>query len=93
MTRYLVQPTDRIFAKGCRFFTFSENMDKNIDQNLSSKYSQKPLDQAKKSLTYALKTALKRAIQKLPEATGDLISNKYISPKERQKINEDLRLI
>ena len=93
MTRYLVQPTDRIFAKGCRFFTFSENIDKNIDKNLSSKYSQKPLDQAKKSLTYALKTALKRAIQKLPEATGDLIGNRYISPKERQKINEYLRLI
>ena len=93
MTRYLVQPTDRIFAKGCRFFTFSENIDKNIDKNLSSKYSQKPLDQAKKSLTYALKTALKRAIQKLPEATGDLIGNRCISPKERQKINEDLRLI
>ena len=93
MTRYLVQPTDRIFAKGCRFFTFSENIDKNIDKNLSSKYSQKPLDQAKKSLTYALKTALKRAIQKWPEATGDLIGNRYISPKERQKINEYLRLI
>ena len=93
MTRYLVQPTDRIFAKGCRFFTFSENIDKNIDKNLSSKYSQKPLDQAKKSLTYALKTALKRAIQKLLEATGDLIGNRYISPKERQKINEYLRLI
>ena len=93
MTRYLVQPTDRIFAKGCRFFTFSENIDKNIDKNLSSKYSQKPLDQAKKSLAYALKTALKRAIQKLPEATGDLIGNRYISPKERQKINEYLRLI
>ena len=93
MTRYLVQPTDRIFAKGCRFLSFPENMRKIIDKNLSSKYSQKPLDQAKKSLTYALKTALKRAIQKLPEATGDLISNKYISPKERQKINEDLRLI
>ena len=93
MTRCLVQPTDRIFAKGCRFFTFSENIDKNIDKNLSSKYSQKPLDQAKKSLTYALKTALKRAIQKLPEATGDLIGNRYISPKERQKINEYLRLI
>ena len=93
MTRYLVQPTDRIFAKGCRFFTFSENIDKNIDKNLSSKYSQKPLDQAKKSLTYALKTALKRAIQKLPEATGDLIGNRYISPKERQKTNEYLRLI
>ena len=93
MTRYLVQPTDKIFAKGCRFFTFSENIDKNIDKNLSSKYSQKPLDQAKKSLTYALKTALKRAIQKLPEATGDLIGNRYISPKERQKINEYLRLI
>ena len=53
-----------------------KNVGKNISKNLSSKYSQKLLDHSKQSATYALKTTSKRAIQKLPEATGDLIGNK-----------------
>ena len=44
--------------------------------HLSSKYDQKLLDTAKKSTTDAIKTASKRAIQKIAEATGDLIVNK-----------------
>ena len=52
-----------------------KNIGKNISKNLSSKYSQKLLDHAKQSATYAFKTASKRAIQKLPEATDDLIGN------------------
>ena len=51
-------------------------MGKNISKNLSSKCSQKILDQAKQSATDPLKTASKRAIQKIAEATGDLIGNK-----------------
>ena len=82
MTRYLVQPRDRIFVKGYRFLSFAKNMGrnvrKNISKNLSSKYSQKLLDCAKKSATDALKTASKRAIQKTAEATGDLIVNKIV---------------
>ena len=45
---------------------------------LSSKYGQKLLDGAKKSTTDAIKTASKRAIQKMAEATGDLIDNKIV---------------
>ena len=54
-----------------------------ISKNLSSKYSsgmlamhQKLLDQVKQSATDAIKTASKRSIQKIAEATGDLIGNK-----------------
>ena len=43
MTRYSVQPRDRIFVKGCGFLSFTKNMGKNIgkniSKNLSSKYS------------------------------------------------------
>ena len=49
---------------------------KNTGKSLSNKYSQKLLDSAKKSTTDAIKTASKRAIQKIAEATGDLIGNK-----------------
>ena len=55
MTRYSVQPRDRIFVKGYGFLSFTKNMGrnigKNVSKNLSSKYHQKLLDHAKKSGT------------------------------------------
>ena len=51
MTRYAVEPRDRIFAKGYEFVSFTKTMGKNIgkntSRNVSSKYSQKPIDHAK----------------------------------------------
>ena len=76
MTRFSVQPRDRIFVKGYGFLSFDRNMSKNISKNLSCKYSQKLLGHDKQSATDALKTASKRAIQKIAEATGYLIGNK-----------------
>ena len=70
MTRYSVQPGDRILVKGYGFFSFARNMDKIISKNLNSKYSQKLLNHDKQ---YNLKSASTRAIQKTAEATGDLI--------------------
>ena len=47
MTRYSVQPRDRIFVKGYGFLSFTKNMGKSIgknkSKNLSGKYSQKLL--------------------------------------------------
>ena len=66
MSRYSVQPRDRIFVTGYRFLSFAKNMvkniGKNISKNLSDKYSQKHLDRAKQSATDALKTSSKRII-------------------------------
>ena len=68
MTRYSVQPRDRIFVKGYGFLSFAKNMGRNIgksiSKNLSSKYSQKRLDHAKLSATVPLKTTSKNVIQK-----------------------------
>ena len=68
MTRYLVQPRDRIFVKGYRFLPFAKNMGKNIgkniSKNLSGKYSQKLLDHAKHSVTDALKFLQKESFKK-----------------------------
>ena len=47
-----------------------------MGKSLSNKYGKKLFDSAKKSTTDAIKTASKRAIQKIAEATGDLIGNK-----------------
>ena len=98
MTRYSVQRRDRIFVKGYGFLTFARNMDKNISKNLSSKYGQKLLDHAKQPATDALKTASKREIQKIAEATGDLIGNEIAdkitrvsktSPQNNSETNEE----
>ena len=55
-------------------------MGKKISKNISSKYkckySQKLFDHPKQSATNGFKTATKREIQKMAEATVDLISNK-----------------
>ena len=69
--RYSIEPRDRIYVKGYGFLSFAKNMGK----SLSNKYGQKRLDSAKKSTTDAIKAASKKAIQKIVEATGDLIGN------------------
>ena len=70
--RYSIEPRDRIYVKGSGFLLFA----KNIGKSLSNIYNQKLLDTAKKSTTDAIKTASKREIQKIADATGDLIGNK-----------------
>ena len=54
-------------------------LSKKIGKNVSGKYNQKLLRSAKSYTIDALKTASKRAIQKLAEATGDLIGNKLLT--------------
>ena len=79
MTRYSIQPRDRIFVKSYGFsFTknLAKNTDKKISKNLSGKYSQKLIDCAKQSAIDLFETASKRAIEKTAEAAGDLIGNK-----------------
>ena len=66
--RYLIEPRDRAYVKGYRFMSFAKSM--------SNKYRKKLVDTAKKSTRDAIKTASKRAIQKIAEATGDLVGNK-----------------
>ena len=99
--RYSIEPRKRRHVKGCGFLSFDRNIGTHaakVTKNMSNKYSEK-LDTAKKSATDAIKTASKRAIQKTADATGDIKVNneipkeRYISPKERQKIIDELRLI
>ena len=68
-----------------------KNNGKNVSKNLSGKYHQNFLDHAKQSATdvqsatNVLKTPSKRVIQKNIE--------RYISPEDRHRIIDDLRLI
>ena len=47
MTRYSVQPRDRVFVKGYGSLSFAKNISKNISESLNSKNRQKLLDHAK----------------------------------------------
>ena len=89
--RYSIEPRDRVYVKGYGFLSLA----KNIGKNLSDKYSQKVIDTAKKSSTDALKTASKTAIQKIAEATGDLIGNEIADKKTSvsKKSNKNLPTI
>ena len=83
------------------------NIDKNMSKKLSSKYSQKLLDHAKQSATDAFKTDLIEnkiadKITRVSKASSqnnfetnenEILRERYISPEERQKIIDDLRLI
>ena len=79
MTRYSIQPRDRIFVKSYGFLSFSKNIGENIGRNISkslnSKCSRK-LDLAKQSATDGFKTSSKKVIKKTVEATSDLTGNK-----------------
>ena len=57
MTRYSVQPKDRIIVKGYGFLSLTENISKDLSKNLNVKYSHKLLDHVKQSATDALETA------------------------------------
>ena len=88
--RYSIKPKDRIYVKGYGFLSFA----KNLGKTLSNKYSQKLLDSAKKSTTDTIKTASKKEIQKIAEATSDLVGNKIadkitnVSKKNNDPNNE-----
>ena len=84
--RFSIEPTDRIYVKGYGFLSFVKNMSK----TLSNKYGQKLLNIAKKSTADGIKTASKRAIQKIEEASGNLIGNK-IADKRTSVAKKSLR--
>ena len=77
--RFSIEPRERRHVKGYGFLSFPRNIGTHaakVVKNMSNKYDQKLADTAEKSATDAIKTASKRAIQKIAEATGDLVDNK-----------------
>ena len=68
MTRYSIQPRDRIFTKGYKLLPFAKNIgrniDKNISKNLHGKYSQKLIDHGKQSVADSFKTSSEKQIKK-----------------------------
>ena len=99
--RYSIEPRDRIYVKRYGFLSFARNM--------SNKYSQKFLDSAKKSVADAtgdligseIADKITRVSKKSNNSDDDDGENlelatykkRYISPEERKKIIDELRLV
>ena len=66
--RYSTQPKFRKYVKRYGFLSFA--------RKFGDKYGKKLIDIATKKGIDAAKTASKRVVQKIAEATGDLIGNK-----------------
>ena len=66
--RYSTETRFRKYVKGCSFLSFA--------RKFGDKYSKKLMDTATKTGMDAPKTASKRVVQKIAEATGDLIGKK-----------------
>ena len=66
--KYSTEPTFRKYVKGYGFLSFA--------RKFGDKYGKKLMDTATKTGIDAAKTASKRVVQKIAEATGDLIENK-----------------
>ena len=82
MTCSFIELIDRIFLNVMIFA-------KNVSKDLSDKFLIiKLLDHFKQSATGALKTSLKRAIQKVVEATDNVISNKIQRLIHKQRKTE-----
>ena len=86
--RYSAEPKYRKYIKGYTFLSFA--------RRFGGKYGKKLMDIATKTWIDAAKTASKRVVQKIAEATGDLIGNKTADKitslgKTKSKEKEDER--
>ena len=82
MTRYSVQPRDRIFAKGYGILSFARNMGRNIGKKISKNF-------AKQSARVS-NTSPKNNSETNEE---EILRERLISPELRHKVFDDLRLI
>ena len=83
--KYSTEPRFRKYVKGYSFLLFA--------RKFGDKYGKKLMDTATKTGIDAEKTASKRVVQKIAEATGDLIGNKIADQiisagKSKEKTNK-----
>ena len=106
MVLHSVQPSDRIFGKGCAFLSFAKNMGKNIGKNITKNLSGKNSQKIQKQQVIWLVIKLLIELQKCPKINNKIIQKqlhmnmikKYLKKdiclqKKTRKIIDDLRLI
>ena len=98
MSRYSVQPTDRIFVKDYGFLSFAEDMGKNIGKNKARKRAiQKTAEAAGGLMINKVADGIpKKSPQNTSETVEsetEMLKKRYVYPEERQQIIDELRLI
>ena len=100
--RYSIEPRKIIYVKGYGFMSFARNFSDKYSKSLIDK----GIDLTKKSAKTPGKTILKKSAEATGDLTGNKIADKitakpiksdvtnerYVSPEERQKIINKLRL-
>ena len=100
--RYSIEPRERRYVKGYGFMSFARNFNDKYSKSLMDK----GIDVSKTFAKTAGKRILKKSAEATGDSIGNKIADKitakpitndvtnerYISPKERQKIIDELRL-
>ena len=90
--RYSIEPRDRIYVKGYGFLSFAKNIGKTWAKACEVSMGKRFLMQQISRQQMPLRLTLKRAIQKIVEATVDLVGNKIaekIAKATTESIQED----
>ena len=100
MTQYSVQPKDQILVKAMDFFFFCQKLPGHIEQfatDVLKTASEKAIQKATGDLiSNKIADKITQVSKTSPPNNSQLVINeieRYISPEERQKIIDDLRLI
>ena len=100
MTQYSVQPKDQILVKGYGFLLFCQKLADHVEQfatDVLKTASEKAIQKATGDLiSNKIADRITQVSNTSPQNNSQLVMNegeRYISPEERQKILDDLRLI
>ena len=105
--RYSIEPRERIHVKGYGFLSFARNIGTHATKtakNISNKYGQKTAeatgDLVGKKIADKITSASKKYFKKLrdeesssTEVNNEIPKERCISPKERQHITDELKLM
>ena len=101
--RYSIEPRERRYVKGYGFMSFARNfgdkyskslMDKGIDlsKTFAKTAGKKILKETAKATGNLIGNIIADKITAKPHNEDEVINERYISPKERQKIIDELKL-
>ena len=101
--RYSIEPRERRYVKGCGFMSFARNfsdkyskslMDKGIDlsKTFAKTAGKKILKETAKATGDLIGNKIADKIRAKPHNEDEVSNERYISPKERQKIIDELKL-
>ena len=90
--RYSIEPRERRYVKGYGFMSFARNFTDKYSKSLMDKGIDLSKTFAKTAGKKILKETAKPSKKSHDEVINEIPKERYISPKERQKIIDELKL-